>query len=347
MPDEFKIPLWYENGSVHAGLGYKDNVLLSSSTSRGSGFWSAGADMMVYRLPSGGWQFHGLASFDNIGYLDKSIGVGNEQSGVGMAQVTKSLGHDWKMGLGGNYLYQNQVFDASVTETNQYTNTQVLGHNLTGRWFVRKDFKPYWIEAEASVSRQWLATPLDSFWQTGPRLTLGRSYGHGSDVALTYQWSHLAFDTREQFTAEGDPETDTHLRFHGQVVEAAWHHVWDKEKHWHTVTKLGLDINQDTGSGYFDFMQYRLMEQIKYRGKTWEVSAYFRAGYYDFSVQTVSATDLALRRKTMLSAGLRGEKNLSKSFKVYASCTYDDSLSNVSYDRYQSRLVSGGVEYHF
>ena len=345
--DEFKIPLWYEDVNLRGGFGYKDNVLLSSVNPQGSAFWTAGGDVLVYRLPSGGWQFSGFASFDNVGYFERSTGVNNEQAAIAMAQASKDLGKGWRMGLGANYTLQHQVFDASVTETNQYTNTEVLGNSVVGRWFVRKDIKPYWVDAEFSLMRQWLAAPLDSFLQTGPRLTMGRSLSHGSDLTLSYQWLWLGFDTREQVSAAGVAEPGTSLRFQSQLVELTWHQVWDEKSHWHSMTRLGLNLNQDNGSGYFDFWQYLLAEQLKYKAKTWEISAVGRVDYYDFAVQTVSATDLALRQKTVFSASLRADKHLGKSWKVFATYAYDRSLSNLTSDRYQANTTSVGVEYRF
>ena len=349
-PKDWKMPSWIWGGTVRAGFGYKDNVTLSSVHPRGSAFWSAAADGVIYRLPTHGWQFYGMASFENVGYLDKSVGVANEQIGLVVGQVSKELGHGWKTGLGVNYIYQDQVVDLSVTQTNTAgtnNNSEVLGHNTAARWFVRKDLKPWWAEVEASLSRQWLVAPLDSYYQTGPKLTMGRSYGHGSDVTLAYSWYYVEFDHREQITAVGYTDPGTHLRFNPQTVELSSHHVWDAKAHWHTITKIGLDLNQDNGSGYFDFTQYRLSEQIKYHAQTWEAWVQFRIGHYDFPVQPVSVDDPTHRYKTGVSLSLRAEKSLSKAFKVFLNYSLDHSLGNVSYDRYQTSSTSAGVEYHF
>jgi hypothetical protein len=345
--DDFKIRTWYEDVNVRGGFGYKDNVLLSSTNQQGSAFYTAGGDVLVYRLPSHGWQINGFASFDHVGYFSQSTGVNDEQVAMALGQVTKELGQGWKMGLGANYMFQHQVFDVSATQTNQFTNGEVLGHNAGLRWLLRKEFKPYWVELELSGARQWLAAPLDSFWQMGPRLTVGRSYGRGSDLALSYQWTYVAFDSRAQVTADGFTEPGTHLHFTPQGVEAAWHHVWDQKKRWHTVTKAGLDHNQDNGAGYFDFWQYRLSEQIKFRAGTWELSATCRVGYFDFLTQTASATETDLRHKTLFGAGFRAEKTFGKSFKVFLAYAHEQSLSNAVYDRYRSNTFTIGAEYRF
>jgi hypothetical protein len=345
--DDFKIPFWYKDFTLRSGFGYKDNVLLSSVNPEGSAFWTAGADVLVYRLPTQSWEFSAFCSFDNVGYFNKSTGVQDEQTAAAMGQVRKVLGNGWKTGIGASYLFQHQVFDVSATQTTQYTNTEVLGHNLTGRSFVRKDFKPYWVEAELSLTRQWLAEPLDGFLQAGPRVTLGRTYGHDSDLSLSYQWFYVAFDSRGQVTTTGIAEPDTLLRFQVQTVELTWRHVWDGKRRWQTLTKLGLDVNQDNGSGYFDYRQYRFAQQVKYKAGTWELSAQARAGYFDFLSQPLSTTDLEVRKKTLLTASLRADKRLGKGWRIFASYAYDRSLSNLNSDQYLANTISAGLELRF
>lgn len=347
LANDFKFPLWYEDFSVRSGFGYKDNVALSSTEPRGSAYWHAGGDVMVYRLPSGGWTLNSFASVNHLGYLDTSTGVNNEESAMLMVQVVKELGRNWRMGLGGNYLYQDQVLDVSAAEGSDFTIGEVRGHTAIGRWFVRKDLHPYWVEVEDCAARQWLAAPLDGFWQSGPRLTLGRSHGHGSDLTLTYQWSYLTFDSRLQTDATGLEVADTSLRFASQCADLAWHQVWDQQAHWHTVTRVGVDLNRDNAAGYFDFTQYRLAEQLKYRAKTWELSLALRLGYYDYPVQTAAQDDPSLRRKTGVGIGVHAEKTLSKHFRLFADYSYDRSISNAAYDRYLANGISSGVEFRF
>jgi hypothetical protein len=197
------------------------------------------------------------------------------------------------------------------------------------------------------LGRQLFKAPLDNIWQTGPRLTLGRSFGHGSDVTLSYQWYYVAFDTRETVTAQGFARPGTSLRFEPQSLDLSLHHVWDEARYWHSVTRLGLEWNDDNGAGYFDYTQYRVAQQIKFAVSTWELSAQFRYSFYDYSVQTVSATDLALRQKTGITASARVEKSLGKQWKVFASYAYDQSLSNVGVENYTAGTTSVGAEWHF
>jgi len=347
LAEDFKIPLWEESFNLRAGFGYKDNVLLSGTEPQGSAFWAAGGDVMIFRLPTRGWWFHLLVSADNTGYFDRSIGVDNEQVVVGAAQVARDLGRQWKTGIGLNYLFQNQVCDVTATETNRAEIGEVVGHNFTGRWFVRKKIQRWWAEAEVNLTRQLYESPLDDFWQTGPRLAVGRDYGRGSEVTLSYRWDHLSFDTRETVDTQGYANPGTDLRFQEHSVDLAWHHVWDRNRRWHTTARASLETNEDNGSGYFDFWRYRGALQAQYRARSWEASAHLRLALYDYPVQPVSPTDPELREKTLLTAGVRGQKTLAKRWKVYAQYSHDQSLSNLAFDDYSANTVSAGVDFQF
>ena len=345
--EDFKIPLWNEEFNLRAAGGYKNNVTLSSVQPEGSAFVAGGFDALFYRLPTSGWLFNAFLTADETHYFS-APSVSDEQSVIAGAQLSKDLGKKWTSGVGLNYLFQNQVIDVNTVQQDPLPPSKVLGNNLTGRWFVRREFEPIWVELEASLTRQLFQPPLDDVWQTGPRLTLGHNYGRkNSNVTLSYQWAWVAFDTREDVTTEGVPIPGTHLRFQPQTVELAWRHVWDDQKHWQSTVRPGFEASQDNASGYYDYQQYRLAAEIKYQAATWLLSAQGRVAYYDYPVQTVSPTDPALRRKTVISAGLRAEKTLAKHWKIFGSYVYENSISDASYDDYSASTVSGGVDWQF
>jgi hypothetical protein len=102
-------------------------------------------------------------------------------------------------------------------------------------------------------------------------------------------------------------------------VEFGWHHVWDAKGYWQTTTKVGVESSKDNGSGYYDYNRYYLGQRLRYRAKTWEVSAMIRAAYYHFPVQMVSPTDSALREKTQIVAGCIWKNRLASSSKFSAT----------------------------
>ncbi|HWI55728.1 MAG TPA: hypothetical protein VNZ22_00775 [Bacillota bacterium] len=344
VPD-LKIPVWYKTVDLRGSFGYKDNVLLSPTAPKASPFWDSGLDFILYRLPTHGWQFNLFLTGDDVRYFN-AVGVENEQSLIVAAQLAKDWGNHWKSTLGTLYSYQNQVIDTSTTETTNAV-TQVLGHGIGGRAMVHRDFEKNWAEVELALTRQYYARPLDDLWQEGPRFILGHGYGHGSDVTLSYQIMQVQYDTRPQIDLNGAPIPHTGLAFTPQTLEVALQHNWDAKQHWRTVTRLGLEVNQDNGPGFFDYNFYRASQKLGYRAKTWAADGQVRVGYYDFPLQPVSGTDASKRYKTLWSVSLHGEKNLTKSLKLFANFVHDESLSNLGGDNYQANTVSGGVDWQF
>ena len=86
---------------------------------------------------------------------------------------------------------------------------------------------------------------------------------------------------------------------------------------------------------------------MRFRDGNWEITARAKVSYYDYSTQTVSATDTDLRRKTMVSLGLRVERKLTKHLKAHASYNWDRSLSNLEFDDYEASVVMGGLALMF
>ncbi|HEY9173104.1 MAG TPA: hypothetical protein VI136_12525 [Verrucomicrobiae bacterium] len=339
--------MWNTAFEVRGGLGYKDNVTLSpNEAAEASGFWLSRAEAMIFRLPSQGWQFNFFATADDVRYFDAES-VDSEQVVMAVAQLNKDFGHGWKSTLGLNYLYQNQVFDMSATYTNGGSIGLVQGHMLSPRLSGRKNMGPGWVELGLSGTRQILAEPLDSYWQTGPRLAAGWNYGRGSEVSLAYNWVLLDYDSREQSDLAGMPLTNTMLELQTHAVELAWTHVFDEERHWQTTTRLGFESTHDNGSGYYDYALYRAFEQVRYRAATWDLTAQVGAGFYDYAHQTVSATDLSPRQRWVITVAVRAEKKLTKHLKVFASYALDDSISDLEFDDYVAHSVMGGLGIEF
>ncbi len=339
------IPLWYKTVDLRGSFGFKDNVLLNNTNPKSSAFWASGLEMLVFRLPTAGWQVNFFLTGENVRYFE-SVGVEDEQSLIAVLQVGKDLGHQWKSSFLAQYIYQNQVLDVSATETVTAIAKLQL-HAVGGRWALRRDFQKNWVELEMSGTRQFVAEPLDDSWQFGPRLSLGRSYGHKSDVTLSYQRNLMPFDTRTQVDRMGMPVPGTELEFTTQILELSLKHNWDAKRRWRATARLGWEVNEDNGSGFFDFNLYRASQKLAYRAEKWELSGQARIAYYDFPVQTVSATDLRKRNKTVLSFTLHAERNLTKKMKLFTDYSHERSQSNALFDRYTANVIRSGIDWQF
>lgn len=344
--EDFRIPVWDNSVSIRGGFGYKDNVLLSHTNAQGSAYWMSGAEAMVFRLPTSGWYLSFFADASDVRYFN-APSVRNEQAALAVAQLGRDFGKGWKGTIGLSYMFQNQVFDNAANYTSQSSVGLILGHTLTPRWVLRKTIGPFWVEGEFSCTRQWLETPLDSYWQFGPRVAAGYGWGNGSEIALSYQHIRLDYDTRERLSPIGEAVTNSLLSLDADAFEFSITRNWDAKKRWQTVTSAGIDISGDNGSGFYGNDRVHLLQRLRYRTGKWDLMAQVMWSQYEYGIQTVSATDLELRRRNMLNLVLRAEYKFTKHLAINASWGWDRSLSNLEFDDYEATTMMGGLVWTF
>ncbi len=340
------LSLWDKSITLRTGIGYRDNVLWSSGAPEGSAFVVSGVEVIVLRTDSNGFDFHVFLSGDDLHYLS-SVGVDKEQTLAVNSQISKAWASGLQTSLDLQYLYLNQMFDVSDTEADR---SAVLaeGHALTLRPALRKTYEnKLWAGIEFEITRQYFREPLDDYWELGPKLSVGRTYGHQSEAALNYRYAYSPYDTRWQTTREGVPLPGHPLAYHKQEVSLSWKHHWDPQRQWRTTSKLAYTMQHDNGAGYYNYDKYHLSQQIRYAGRLGEAVLQARLGYYDYAVQTRAAGDARRRNKTAVIVNCRGEKKLARWLKWYIDFEYEQSLANVSWDNYVVNTASSGFSVEF
>jgi len=367
IPDlPFRLSAWSSSASARAGAGYKDNVLLSGVQPEGSPFTASALDFFVMRLPYDGTECSVLLTAEHRHYF--AVSEANEELTVlANGQVRKVTDSGWALGGTAYYFFMNQVFDASVTEGEGGADEEIdpillaRGHTfglrpVAGRLLGRLS----WLDLEFPVSRQlYDRNPEDDlvlydYWEYGPRLLWRHEYGNRSEFNLSYGINWRPYDDRPQVDEEGWEEPGTNLGFRWQRAEAQWRQVWDRKRRWRTTTRLGLDVNADNGSGYYDYHKYFVSEEVRFRPLGWEVRLQGGVNWYQYAVQTAVSGEAALtaataekRRKTLLIASVRLERQLASRWKVIAEYEYEQSLSNEDFDQYRVNTASAGIEFEF
>jgi hypothetical protein len=187
--------LWTRTYDLRTGVGYKDNVLSGHYQKEGSGFWLGGFDLFVLRIPVDGTQISLFLSADDKRYFSSSV-IDHEDLALANFEVKRDLSHGWNLGAGLQYLYQDQLFDTSISETNREV-IPVVGHAFQVTPFLRKELaRHFFVEGRLQMLRQYLEEPLDDYWQGGVKLLAGREFGHGSEVTISYEFHQLHYDHR-------------------------------------------------------------------------------------------------------------------------------------------------------
>ena len=347
LTNVFQLHLWDYSFNLGGALGYKDNVLLSHTNRQGSAFWNSRGDVILFRLPADGWMCSLMISGEDAYYFAGKIPQ-DDQSAVAAGQVERYFDAGWTSTAGAIYSYQNQVLDLSTLQPGQAGAGRVVAHTARGRWALKHEFGVNWAELELAGTRQVLESPLDSFWQVGPRLTVGRKLGARGELTFSYQWNYLPYDTRPDVSPGGTTITNSHLYLTAQTAGVSWRQAWDAQARWTTTVAFNFESDRDNGSGYFNFFQYSLAPGVEFHEAAWKLSASVRASWFDFPVQMVGGTNhAAFRTKLGVGASLRAERQMSKAIKVVAAFNLDRSFSNLDSDDYLVNTVTLGAEVRF
>lgn len=339
--------LWSKDVVVRAGLGYKDNVLLSPSGGLGSMFFNSGLDLTLYRLPLDGLELNISATADDVRYWHSPGGLNGEDLVLGIAQVQRYFGGVWRSGLEFRGLYADQVIQ-ELLEIGGVSAIEAKGSTASIRPFLRRDFGTnWWVQLEAPISREWWDFPLDNYWKSGGQMTLGLAYGHHSQITLSYGNFYINHDQWLARDAAGDSVDGMLLDIWRQTAELKWDHAWDAAHHWSSSTKFAFQRDEANGGGFFSYNRYQLSEELRFRNRNWEFKGSAAVSYYDFPIQTIDVPPSPLLHITTLDLGARAERRIFKELRLFASFSHEQAISNDSYSEYKANITSGGLSWEF
>ncbi|HTG45679.1 MAG TPA: hypothetical protein VK633_14245 [Verrucomicrobiae bacterium] len=343
---DLKLSLWERTVNLRGAFGYKDNVLLSHTQREASPFWQSALDFSLIRaaLDDGPSVTFFLTGEDRR-YFSSSE-VEKEQLILSQAKFTQEISSEWALGGLAQYLYADQVFDASATE--QFIQAlKVKSHNIQFAPFVTRSL-PGKMELELKFTgeRQLFNEPLDDYWEIGPQLTWTKQYGHRSSAALSYTYDDRRYDTRRQLDLAFQPVENSSLRFDQHEFEGVINHSWDARRRWRSRARFLFEVNQDNGSGYYDYYRYRFSQRFGYYSKSWQATVEGKVLHYDYQRQPVPGT-AELRQVWEYVAGLHLEKTIWNQLKIFADTEHEIVKSNYQVEEYWVNTLMGGVDWEF
>jgi hypothetical protein len=249
-------------------------------------------------------------------------------------------------------MYIDQVFDASATEqllvtlpvkSHNYQVAPAIGRNLP--WNSK-------LELKFVAERQHFNQPLDDYTELGPQLTYTKSYGHKSEATASYTYDRRLYDTREELDLDFTPVEGTSLSYQQHEFELGVNHSWDEERHWRSRARFLFELNDDSGTGFYDYKRYRLSKRIGYYGKDWLATLEGRILHYDYDVQPVFDEGLGgpgdeVRANWEYIVAVHGEKNVWRKLSVFGDLEYEIVNSNYASEEYNVTTVMAGVDWEF
>lgn len=346
VPDLPELSPWDTVFTLQSSAGWKDNVTLSALRRESSPLLRNLAELIVFRVPVDGLEFNAYIAAEDTRYLARTV-VDKEQHLLAHAQLKRAWSAEWSTSLTGQYLYQNQVLDLSTSLATP-TVLAVESHLYAARVGVRRKFaERWWVELEPSLARQDFNSPLDDYWEGGPKLSLGRTFGRGSELTLSYELNHRQHDRREQLDRAGVALPGSELVFTQQRAQLTWKHDWDAARQWRTTTRLGYDRSHDNGPGFFDFRAWRASQQVRWAAAPWEVSVTGRFAAFHYPYQSVGPGDPRALARTTYAFNLHAERALTKRVKWFADYDFERLLSNQAATGYLVGVAHSGFAVEF
>lgn len=337
---------WDTVFTFQSSAGWKDNVSLSALRRESSPLLRQLAEVIVFRVPVDGLEFNAYVSAEDTRYLARTV-VDKEQHLLAHAQLKRAWNADWSTSLTGQYLYQNQVVDLSTSLATP-TVLAVESHLYAARLGVRRRFaERWWAEVEPSLARQDFNSPLDDYWEGGPKLTVGTVPGRGAELTFSYELNHRVHDRREQLDRTGAALPGSELVFTQHRAQVAWKQDWDAARQWRTTTRLGHDYSQDNGPGYFDFRAWRVSQQVRWMAAPWELSVTGRFATFDYPFQPVGPADPRSLERTSYAFNFRAERAVTKRVKWFVDYDLERLLSNQAATGYLVNLFHSGFIVEF
>ena len=340
------VALWDKSVTLRGAFGYKDNVLLSSIQEDGSAFWQSALDVTLMRLSlEGGPNLTFFLSGEDRRYFSAEE-IDKEQLLLTHLKVEQPFLDVWSASVVAQYMYADQVYDASATEQILQT-MPVKSHNMQFGPGIKR-ILPWASEVELrfTVERQLYNEPLDDYWESGPQLIYTKKYGYRSEVSIGYTFDHRAYDERPELDLNFEPIPDTSLEYTQHEFEVGVNHSWDEKRRWRSRARFLFEISDDSGPGYYDYNRYRLSKRFGYYGDDWEATMEGKVLHYDYEKQPVFlGTGIRSTWEYVLAA--HGRWTFWKSLSVFADVEHEISESNYAPEEYTVTTVMGGVDWEF
>jgi hypothetical protein len=336
---------WDHEANVRLRGGYDDNVLLSSFSPVGSAFLGAGVEATLSRPIGDRSTFEAFVNGEYQHFLD-SPNVRNEGNAFSLLQIKYDASDAWQVQAAFEFLYQDEIVDVSATEPSLEI-ARVLGETFNVAAGVRRRLGEGVLALEVPAEWQFFQSPLDDTRQLAPRLTGTLPLGRRDELTLSYACARTWYDTEEERTTAGAPVPGTHREMTDQDVRLGWKRFWDDARRWQTTARISGRWSTDDGSGYYDYTRPQGLVRVRYRDKKWDVSAEARFTHFRYPVQTVSATDPALRERNEITANLAVERSLNSWLAVFVDYTFDRNYGNRPTDEYSVNTVSAGLSFGF
>lgn len=350
-PADDAFLLWDRLVTLRAAAGYKDNALLSGFVPQDTPLAIAGVEYYLTRLPVDGHGFTAFLSADLRRYLEPADVEGFD-SAHGETLVLGQLNYKFYgrlcvPAIAVTYVHAEQVFDATDlggtpgavrANGDAFIVDPSLRFNLTRQWYV---------QAQYVASRQIFKAPVSSYWEHGPKATLGWQPHTNTLFEVSWQYTDRPFDNRQQTDPLGTPLSGTRLTTYDHRYEASWRQTWYSPWKLQTTVRAFTLSRLENGEGFSDYDRVGGSVNARLELGKWAFRGLARWSTFDFALQIVSVLDPVPRTREETEFEARVEYRWTPRFRTYAEYLHERQRSNVQADHYHANTWQAGVEFDF
>jgi hypothetical protein len=331
---------WQTSVDVSASGGYKDNLLLSHSNEERSAFMRGSIDGLAWRVPHGRVDYSAFLKAEGTRYFSGKL-LRHDSQVFTQLEGRYRVEDRFSAVLDVQGYYLDQVFDVSDTEiTRLVTELKAIGLKVgpTLHW----EFMPkVWVEAAAVGTRETFPDGAFNATMLEPKLLLG--WRPIAPVALSIIGTEhrTNYDRRPRYTDTGRVDTSAVLTTREPELEGRIDITWGAKQAWKTITRVGRARYMDNGSGYLNYRQKHVAQELEWSSDRWFFHAEADAGRRNYELQTVDrGISPPPQIKDQYTAQLRAERKLSDRWTLFAEYNWERSRSN---DTIASYVVNEGL----
>ncbi|MCX6954100.1 MAG: hypothetical protein NTV51_18275 [Verrucomicrobia bacterium] len=337
--------LWFKWGSVFAGAGYRDNVLLSHGGEEGSSFlrggvdggasWSRGRMSAYAALRATGTRYFTTRDFDH------------EEQAILLSEWSYRIGQ-LKLTLGGNASYSHLIYDVSQIESRQ-TVAEVKrtagGLGPTVRWTFARS---WWVEAQAAGRRDVYPDGYNNRGVHDGSLRFAWAPGRRFEASLAATEARRHYDVREEYSGVGLPIGGTLLKIVEREAELRLKATLDQAAHWQTDTRASAAHFVDNGAGYLEYHERKVRQEVDWTSGDWRVECEAGARRLEYARQTVGlGVAPPARVRDAFFGRLLVERALTPRWTVYAEYNWERNRCNDPIESYSMNEGLLGVRWNW
>ena len=333
-------PTWLSWGSVSTGVGVRDNLLLSHGGEERRGFVRGGIDATAWHVPKNRIDYLGVLSATGTRYFAADT-VNHEEQIIALTSWRYRFGDAFKFSLDGNGSYSHLIYDVSDTDVQQVVAEVKRSGAAIGptvRWGFRQ---AWWIEGQGAGRRETYPDGFNNRTIREAAVRLGWRPGERFEVSVGGLEWRRSYDVREQYSVSGRELAGTSLAIRERATEVRVKATLDAAGQWKTDTRVTVTRFADNGSGYLNYRERKITQEIEWNSDAWLVGLEASARRVEFEVQTIGfGIAPPSRVRDAFFARLRLERKLSERWTAYAEYTWERNRCN---DPIASYLLNEGL----